>query len=324
MARVAFCFNYFSPFYAISMKKLCFLITTVALAAAIAHLIAAPCALAATKRKTQSPSGYYLPKAGFPVLTREAQGETAGNGGSSDALPLVNGLHLQEGMDRRGGTGTQAYDPGEPTVRWDTKKFPVKVWISQGQMLPALPLKVAEDARPTLVHQMLQDPATFGRFEDLPVAKGWRAAMCDIVAEGIEKWRPLDDEGVIKFGFVDRPQDADVLVFFAETFPDSTEAGGNRVGAHTTGRAYTAKQIQDFQQQGLARVPVIMEFNVNEDLPKMQAHAAHEFGHALGITAHSPYREDLMYLYNMVDSPSPADKSTLRALYRSQPQLWRY
>jgi hypothetical protein len=312
------------------MKKVCALFVTAVLTICASAVTTVHTQAQGQRRKTQAPGGYYLPKAGFPVLTRDRGGVTSAGssgGAAGGALPLVNGLHLNEGMDRRPGEGMNSYDPsepGQPTVRWDQRKFPIKIWISPGQQLPPLPLKIAENDRPTRIHNMLQDPRTYGKFEDLPQCKGFRPEMCDTVAEGIEAWRDLHNEGVVKFAFVDYPQDADVLVFFTDIFPDSTGPGGNRVGAHTTGRAYTAQQIQSFMQQGLARVPVIMEFNVTEDINKMQAEAAHEFGHALGIVAHSPYREDLMYLYRIVDTPSPADKATLRALYRSTPQLWRY
>ena len=52
---------------------------------------------------------------------------------------------------------------------------------------------------------------------------------------------------------------------------------------------------------------------------KMIGSAAHEFGHALGIKAHSPYRDDLMYENNVVNRLSPADKSTIRYLYKTKP-----
>lgn len=336
MAGIAlsFCSNYYRSKIATCMKKRCYKSTAILVTCLVWSNIGVPTASAQARRKGAQPQRTYsLPKAGFPVLTRTGEeNPSMTSGGSIGAssggdLPVINGLHLEEGINRGQGQGVHPYEsnePGQPTVRWDSRKFPVRVWISQGQQLPPLPLKIAEDDRPTRIHNMLQDPASNGRFEELPVCKGWQPSMCDVVAEGIEAWRDMDNEGIVKFGFVDRPQDADVLVFFTDTFPDSTGPGGNRVGAHTTGKAYTSQQIQSFAQQRLARVPVVMEFNVTEELPKMQAEAAHEFGHALGITAHSPYREDLMYLYRIVETPSSADKATLRALYKSIPQMWRY
>jgi predicted Zn-dependent protease len=47
--------------------------------------------------------------------------------------------------------------------------------------------------------------------------------------------------------------------------------------------------------------------------------SAHEFGHALGIKAHSPYRDDIMHENRIVNQLSPADKTTIRNLYRSKP-----
>ena len=58
---------------------------------------------------------------------------------------------------------------------------------------------------------------------------------------------------------------------------------------------------------------------VNQAPEKMIAASAHEFGHALGIKAHSPYRDDIMHENRIVTSLSEADKATIRALYRSKP-----
>ncbi|MEZ4544817.1 MAG: matrixin family metalloprotease [Cyanobacteriota/Melainabacteria group bacterium] len=58
--------------------------------------------------------------------------------------------------------------------------------------------------------------------------------------------------------------------------------------------------------------------SVNHEPGRLEGAAAHEFGHALGIKAHSPYREDLMYVDRVVNDLSEGDKATLRLLYRAK------
>jgi predicted Zn-dependent protease len=54
------------------------------------------------------------------------------------------------------------------------------------------------------------------------------------------------------------------------------------------------------------------------DRQDIEAVAAHEFGHALGIDGHSPDRHDLMYPYHYIGTPgaiSARDLATLTGLY---------
>lgn len=254
-------------------------------------------------------------------MTRPAQGPDS-------ELPVMSGLHLQEGLDRRPGspTAAQPYEPGEPSlnmalVRWDTHRFPLRIWISEGKKLPDVPFEVLQQDRVPRVVQLLKDPRAL---DELPTATSWKPDMNDAVANGFEQWRELAKEGVISFGFVDNPAQADIMVFFVDNFPGAAGPGGTDVHANTCGQVFTAAQVQQKAVLGQPTVPIVIEFKAQEEFARLQADAAHEFGHALGIKAHSPYRDDIMYVNRIVDSISPADKATLRALYRHTPQFWYY
>jgi hypothetical protein len=269
----------------------------------------------------RKPQSYVLPKAGFQTLTRPATG-------ADSQLPTVDGVHLYEGQSRRPNDPSigQPYDPGEPKlngalVRWDTRRFPLKVWISEGKKLPDMPFEMAQSERVPLVQQLLRNPKGF---DELPECPNWKPEMCDAAANGFELWRELEKEGVIRFGFVDNPWNADVVVFFTETFPGAAGPGGTNVNALTCGQVFTPQQVRLKTERGEPTVPIVMELKVNEDIEKLSADAAHEFGHALGIKAHSPYREDIMHVNRGVTQLSPADKATLRSLYRTQPKYWYY
>lgn len=302
------------------MNKLCVALFSALLVILYSSVGTAPSAEAQQRKQRRLPPAYSLPKAGFQI--RSTGGEPV------NELPQIDGVHLQEGLNRQPTSPSNGapYDAGEPAlngalVRWDTRRFPLKVWISEGKKLPDVPFDIAQQERVGRVQNMLRYPKSF---DDLPECPGWKPEMNDAVAEGFEVWRPMEKEGVVKFGFVDTPDQADVVVFFTDKFEGAAGPGGTDVHALTMGQVFTPQQVRMKAERGEPTVPVVMELKVCDDYGKLQANAAHEFGHALGIKAHSPYREDLMYVNRVVELPSAADKATLRALYKSTPKYWYY
>jgi predicted Zn-dependent protease len=286
----------------------------------------------------QSASAQYrkLPKAQFgnysqsqvgnsPTLTQPVQGSSGlGDSGNTMSLPMSTGLHLSPGLDRKPGAAGAAdrYDPGEPTlkmqlVRWESKKMPLLIYLSPGLKLPDCPFESIPAVRPDQVTQMLQNPGN--PFQDLTRVKNWVPEMNDQVAAGIEQWREFENEGLFNFAFTEDPHNAHIMIFFTDAFRDANSAGGNMVGGITSAQVYPYALAQS---QKIGQKPVIIELStlVNSTDEKMQASSAHEFGHALGIKAHSPYREDIMYAFRVVNHLSPADKSTIRYLYKTKPQ----
>ena len=252
-----------------------------------------------------------LPRAGFQSLTRP--------GGES--LPGSSGVHLTPGLDRPKNSTPQPYNPGEPAVnmglvRWEKKKMPLRIWISPGLKLPDCPFEEIQATRVDLVFNMLQQPEPFMGME---VAPGWTPEINDIVAAGFEEWREFESEGLISFGFTDDPRNAHVLVFFTDMFKEASGPGGLNVGGITSAQIFPYAQAQQLK---IAQKPVVLELaiGINSTEGRLRGASAHEFGHALGIKAHSPFREDLMYVDRIVEELSPADKATFRLLYRKTPQ----
>lgn len=259
------------------------------------------------------------------VPTRKLQRATfqSFSSGSSGGEPLApaSGLHLTPGLDRTPGTGSQMYNPGEPSLnmglcRWESRKMPLKIWISPGLQLPEMGFTELQKVRPDQVFEMLQQPGD--PFAGLSQAREWTEDTNYQVAAGIEQWREFEREGLFSFGFTTDPRQAQIMVFFVDSFKDSTSPGGIMVGGNTCAQLYTYEQAQRIN---IAQKPVIIEMStlVNREPQKMIAASAHEFGHALGIKAHSPYRDDIMHENRVVDALSPADKATIRRLYRSKP-----
>lgn len=253
-----------------------------------------------------------LPKAGFKSVIRPA----------GNSLPSAAGLHLSPGLERSRGAPVELYNPGEPSlnmglVRWEQKKMPLLIWISPGIKLPDCPFEEIPATRVDTVYELLQQPESFAGLETAP---GWTPDTNYLVAAGIEQWREFETEGLFSFGFTDDPRRAHVLVFFTDAFRESASPGGISVGGITAAQIYPREQAQ---QINIAQKPVVIELStmINSTENKMRGAAAHEFGHALGIKAHSPYREDLMYVDRIVEELSPADKATIRYLYRQAPRF---
>ena len=183
--------------------------------------------------------------------------------------------------------------------------------------MPEVPFEEIPSTRPDAVTQLLQTPGN--PFQNLSQVKGWVPEMNDQVAAGIEQWREFEGEGLFSFAFTDDPHNANIMIFFTDAFRDANSPGGIMVGGITSAQVYPYALAQ---KQKIGQKPVVIELStlVNSTDEKMQASSAHEFGHALGIKAHSPYREDIMYAFRVVDHLSPADKATIRYLYKSTPQ----
>ncbi len=250
-------------------------------------------------------------------------------GQAGGPLQPSTGLHLDEGSERRPGTNPTPYNPGEPSlnmalVRWEPKKMPLHVWIAPGLMLPELSFAELQRTRPDQVYQILTtptDPATNPTgdpFGGMPQASGWTPEVSQQVQAGIMQWKQFEREGLFSFDFVDDPRQAQIMVFFVDAFRDSSSPGGIMVGGNTCAQLYPLAQAQSVNIQ---QKPVIIELStrVNETPEKMIGATAHEFGHALGIKAHSPYRDDIMCENRIVTQLSAADKATIRKLYHLKP-----
>jgi hypothetical protein len=253
-----------------------------------------------------------LPKTSFPRFTQQ--------GGQ---MPSGGGVHLHGGMERKGNSqANQFYDPGEPQlnmqwVRWEEKKMPILIWISPGLKLPDCPFQEIMSTRVDMVFNMLKQKEPF---LGMDVAPGWTEQTNYVVADGFEMWREFESEGLFKYGFTDDPLKAHILVFFTDAFRDQDGPGGLAVGGITSAQIYPWELAQRIN---IAQKPVIIELatSINSNPERMRAAAAHEFGHALGIKAHSPYLDDLMYVDRVVNELSPADKAVIRKLYKTRPKF---
>jgi hypothetical protein len=251
-----------------------------------------------------------LPRAGFNTY----------NGGP---LPNAGGIHLGGGDERAANAPPEVYNPGEKqlemkTVRWENRHMPLRVWISPGGKLPEEPFSQVQAHRPQEVLNMLMSGQDLAA---LPQCPGFSPEMVQSAANGIEQWRPFQNEGLFSFQFVDDPSQAQIMVFWVDRFIDSEQPGGSSVHGNTVATLFDADLVHTTEARDRRPVqgaPVIIELKVNGETDKLQADAAHEFGHALGIKEHSPYRQDIMFVNRQVMFLSPSDKATIRWLYKQR------
>jgi predicted Zn-dependent protease len=213
--------------------------------------------------------------------------------------------------------------------------MPLKVYIAPGTSLDSLinpefgvPYTSVEnrDHWPDLVAGVVQNPA---QLNSLQPAQGYVQEHFQAARQGIQSWAGVSG-GKYSFEFTDDPSDADIYVFWTNHFV-------NKLGLalfENDIRGYTAKRSFPYQAVMAAIAagkqitffkPVVTLLRTVDGagnpmpIGKMQASAAHEFGHALGIEDHSQNPGDLMSVYYGHGVISANDAATIRALYSMQP-----
>lgn len=164
-------------------------------------------------------------------------------------------------------------------IRWDPRIMPIKVHVTQGLQLPpefsgdALTMDKFASLQP-----FLSKAEFYKRLGQCPSYEpDWYAATLG----GLQQWKWATAEGFLKYQLVATPQQADIIVFWCPTM------------ANLSGRTY-------YSTGRGSKVVVQMCSKMSDMFPKwlkptlISNTAAHEFGHAWGLAAHSPNIKDLM------------------------------
>lgn len=280
---------------------------------------------------------------GFGSYQRPS-GSASGNFGSQGVNPNFSGTRVNPqgfGHGQAKGAG-HAVSPGgvypefkssHGVIRWLSGQMPLHVWVSNGLAIdaimdPTLGAPVANvdnvGGWPDLVAQLVSNPA---QLRKLPVAKGYDPAHKDAVIKGIGSWKRFASEGLFNFDFVEDPAKADIHVFFVNHFVNKLAMGlfAGDIRGYTSKRSFPYQAV--IAKKKIPFRPVVIVLRCADKsgnpmvLPKMQAAAAHEMGHALGIEGHSPNSGDLMSIYYGNGSISAGDAATIRYLYSLTPDL---
>lgn len=200
-------------------------------------------------------------------------------------------------------------------LRWDTKKYPIKIWVSNGLVLPKG--YIGPQLTGDNVHDLYPMLSTNSFYARLATVEHYVPTYRDVVKQGINDWNFLCAEGLVKFEIVEDPTIADVLIFWC---PES--------GAGSVGRTY----YPDLRYEGCRAIIHIeteyMRIWGARATMELRHTAAHEFGHVLGITIHSHDVDDLMHdagktisweeskQYSAASPITRNDYVTLRAIYQ--------
>lgn len=164
------------------------------------------------------------------------------------------------------------------------------------------------------------------------------ALLAAAVDSAAADWEAGLDFGTIDFVRVDEPAEADVVVRWSDVPPavrtDRCEPEVEGSAATTFCPTPDHARLEPFPPldaapdrdggDGDARVRMIVTILAEEAVgtPRVRQLVAHELGHVLGIGGHSPDPDDLMWGGTLsTDRPSPADRATVRRLYRTAPSL---
>lgn len=231
-----------------------------------------------------------------------------------------------------GGVYQQFRGPNNFVIRWLSEQMPVKVWIAPGTSLDSLidpnigaPYTSVNnrDHWPDLVASVVQNP---GQLQSLPVAVGYAQEHYQAALNGINTWQHYSG-GLYSYTLVNDPMEADIFVFWTNHFVDKSGMGlfQNDIRGYTAKRSFPYRMIQGGQIPAFKPVVTLLRTTDSAGNPmaldRMQASAAHEFGHALGIEGHSPNPHDLMSVYYGRGVISANDAATIKYLYKLNPDF---
>jgi Matrixin len=229
---------------------------------------------------------------------------------------------------------------GNKYARWIPQQMPIKVWVSHGLTLdnivdPATGAPVTNTANTAHWGDAVVQVLESGQMNSLPVADPYNEQMYGYAVNGVKAWQGLNREGLFSYDLTEDPNQADVYVFWTKHFVNKL---GMALFENDT-RGLTSKWLlpsqsvisaiehNDLELIRRSRKPVVIILRttasdgLNMMMPRdMQAAAAHEMGHALGIDGHSTNPADLMSLHYAQGQPNPNpsinDLATMRYLYR--------
>lgn len=249
------------------------------------------------------------------------------NENSTEAAPRKNFIAVNSG------SVYPQFRSNSGVVHWLPEQMPLKVYVSQGQSIESIVDPVSGDLAfnvnnldrwPDCAANLLEHPEQLAQ---LPIVQGYLPQYYQAAISGINEWKAFEKEGLFSFVFTDDPGDADIYVFWVNHFVDKLGLGtfANDYRGYTGKRSFCYKEILAGAQAQFKPVLTLLRTTNQAGEPRtigqMQAAAAHEFGHALGIEGHSTNPQDLMSLYYGRGVISPNDAATIRHLYHLTPDL---
>jgi hypothetical protein len=150
------------------------------------------------------------------------------------------------------------------------------------------------------------------------------------VRAGAMAWESVSLFGDYRFALVGIPEQADVVVSWSTTVRPVEIADCIPFG----GAAFTTfcltpegDRLQPFplrNNMAMSSVRFLVTIRESEAINGARVHTLvmHELGHVLGIGAHSPNQQDLMFADPVTrDAPNARDRATVQLLYQTRPNI---
>lgn len=198
--------------------------------------------------------------------------------------------------------------------RFFKNDMPIKVYISSGLMLPANLRGRSRFSAAEMVDmvKILNNP-TFVQRADRDT--GFTESKRSCVSQALQRWSWAASENILSFQMASSPAAADIVVLWAPqvdgyggyTTSVVDRRAGNKIIIQMSTRDMFGDGDQKLKDEAFTEI------------------AAHEFGHAWGLHAHSPNPADLMASQHAFGKgpgqPTENDRTTLRALYDLAPDI---
>ena len=199
---------------------------------------------------------------------------------------------------------------------------------------PTVPLRIYGDVYDFRLHdsrQVLRWPVgtTVHVFTVTDADATHSQYLTDAVAFGASAWNSAAIYGEVQLEVVNSVQDADVVVQYTQAVSPVDASGCVPSGglgtttfcAAADGEHLSAFPLRDGSESHVKFLVTIRSIAVTsaEDARRL---VAHELGHTLGISQHSPRPTDLMFGGALVrDTPNEGDRVTLQVLYHTDADI---
>lgn len=208
------------------------------------------------------------------------------------------------------------------SARWSKSAMPLKIFVSEGKMLPAKYFKLELDREEiTQIGKWAKNPAFASKLQTVP---GYLSGYKQAVMAGAQKWNWAVAEGILSYQFVNDSSKADIMVFY---YPKGSSISGGHTNSNGSPNEANVMQLE------ISTAPTSQ--GQRALIEGVSWIAGHEFGHCWGLD-HSNDDDDIMCPAEIAAiSLEPGsesckgtpitenDKQTLRALYAGPAELMR-